>query len=87
MTTKDKAIYTPDHKSQMNDNPKKLSGLLPRGSIQRIAEQLGLTKQAVSDAIRRERPGHPAVIEAVRIARECGSLTAAQDLASLLPAA
>jgi predicted transcriptional regulator len=55
--------------------------LLPHGSIQKIATQLGIGKQAVSKALRKQRPGHPAVVEALRMAKESGSFEAAQDLA------
>ena len=62
---------------------KKLADLLPRGTMQRIANQLGIKKQAVSAAIKKSKPGHPAVVEAMRIAREVGALETARDLASL----
>ncbi|MBO3273195.1 hypothetical protein [Hymenobacter defluvii] len=62
---------------------KKLADLLPRGAMQRIADQLGIRKQAVSAAIKKSKPGHPAVVEAMRIARETGALETAKDLASL----
>jgi len=67
---------------------KSLAELLPYGAIQRIADKLGIGKQAVSKALRKQRPGHPAVVEALRIATESGALAAAQTLQSLneLPA-
>ena len=52
-----------------------ISRLLPYGSITDIAQQLGLSTSATSQAIRRGNPGHPAVQEAVR--RTQGSLTSA----------
>jgi hypothetical protein len=68
--------------------PKSLAELLPHGSIQLIANNLGLGKQAVSKALRRQRPGHPAVLEALRMAKESGAFEAAQDLALVIkPAA
>ncbi|MBW3128861.1 hypothetical protein [Hymenobacter profundi] len=63
--------------------PLTLADLLPRGSQQKIAERLGIKKQAVSAAIKKCKPGNAVVIEALRIARECGALDAAQDLAKL----
>jgi hypothetical protein len=60
---------------------KSLSELLPHGSIQLIANKLGIGKQAVSKALRRQRPGHPAVLEALRMAKASGAFDAAQDLA------
>lgn len=51
-----------------------IAELLPHGSIQLIASKLGIGKQAVSKALRRQRPGHPAVQEAMRMAQESGAL-------------
>jgi len=60
-----------------------LAALLPHGSIQKIADTLGIGKQAVSKALRKQRPGHPAVVEALRLAHESGAFEAARDLATL----
>jgi hypothetical protein len=65
--------------------PTALVDLLPHGSIQLIAHKLGIGKQAVSKALRKQRPGHPAVVEALRMARASGALDAAQELRNLLP--
>lgn len=54
--------------------PSPIAELLQHGDIQRIATKLGLGKQAVSKALRRQRPGHPAVQEAMRMAYESGAL-------------
>jgi DNA-binding transcriptional regulator LsrR (DeoR family) len=62
---------------------KNLKALLQRGDQKTIAERLNLSKQTVSDALNEGRPGHPVVIEALRMARESGALAAAQDLATL----
>ena len=68
--------------------PTSLAELLPHGSIQQIANKLGIGKQAVSKALRRQRPGHPAVREALRMAHDSGAFEAATDLATLIkPAA
>jgi hypothetical protein len=64
--------------------PKSIAELLPHGSIQLIANKLGLGKQAVSKALRRQRPGHPAVLEALRMAHDSGAFEAARDLHELL---
>lgn len=65
--------------------PKSIAELLPHGSIQLIANKLGLGKQAVSKALRKQRPGHPAVVEALRMAHESGAFEAARDLRNLVP--
>lgn len=71
----------------MQERAQKLSDLLPYGSQNQIAEKLGMSRQAVGDALRRCKPGNRVVIEALRIARECGALDAAKDLLSLSTAA
>jgi hypothetical protein len=53
------------------------------GGVKAIAEKLGISQGATSAALRRGRPGHPAVVEALRVAKENGSLEAAQTLATL----
>jgi len=60
-----------------------LAKLLPHGSIQLIANKLGIGKQAVSKALRRQRPGHPAVQEALRMAEESGALRVAQQIQTI----
>jgi predicted transcriptional regulator len=69
----------------MQASPRKLSELLPHGAQQKIATELGITRAAVGDALRRGKPGNPAVIMALRMARESGALTTAQDIDSLTP--
>ncbi len=64
-----------------------LSKLLPYGGLSTIAKKLGMTRQGVSDALKKARPGNRVVQEALRMAKESGSLEAAQDLATLKPAA
>ena len=64
-----------------------LRRLLPHGGLSVIAKSLGITRQAVSDALKTGRPGNRVVVEALRMAKESGSLEAAQDLATLNPAA
>lgn len=60
-----------------------ISSLLSYGDVGTIASRLGLSIGATSSAIKRGNPGHPAVREALRIAKESGALEAAQTLASL----
>lgn len=62
---------------------KKLADILPHGSMRQIADELSISKQAVSAAIKAEKPSHPAVVIALRICREAGTLAAAQDLSML----
>ena len=57
--------------------------LLPHGSMGEIAQQLGITKQAVSLALKAGKPGHPAVRLALTMAEASGALAAAQQLAKL----
>ena len=60
-----------------------LAQLLPHGAQVEIAKKLGISRQAVGLALSKAKPGHPAVVEALRIARETGALGAAQDMATL----
>jgi hypothetical protein len=61
----------------------RISNLLTQGDIALIAQKLGLSPAATSAALRRERPGHPAVQEALRMAKENGGIDTAQTLAAL----
>jgi len=67
----------------MQDKAQRLADLLPYGAQSQIAKKFGLSRSAVQQAIRAERPGNAVVIEAMRIAREVGALDTARDLASL----
>jgi DNA-binding transcriptional LysR family regulator len=60
-----------------------LKQLLPHGAITAIAKKLGIRQPSVSEALRRGRPSHPAVQEALKIAKESGGLEAQQTLNSL----
>jgi len=60
-----------------------LSQLIGYGGVKAIAEQLNLLPGTVSAALRRGSPGHPAVREALKRAKESGSIEAAQVLATL----
>lgn len=53
------------------------------GGVKAIAEKLGISQGATSAALKRGRPGNPAVVEALRLAKENGGLEAAQTLATL----
>lgn len=60
-----------------------ISSLIGYGGVNTIAKKLGLSPGATSAALRRGNPGHPAVKEAVRMAKDNGGLEAAQALATL----
>ena len=64
-----------------------LKRLLPHGSSVAIAKKLGISTAAVSQALREGRPNSRVVQEALRMAKDSGSLEAAQTLASLPNAA
>lgn len=61
----------------------RISSLLSQGDVNIIARKLALSPGAVSAALRRGNPGHPAVQEAVRMAKESGAVSTAQTLAAL----
>jgi predicted transcriptional regulator len=63
--------------------PNPLTALLPHGKIKEMADEAGVTVQAVSNALRKAKPTNRFVQQALRIAKECGSLEAAQTLASI----
>lgn len=60
-----------------------IAQLLPRGAVRDIAKQLGLSPSTTSTAIRRGRPSHPAVQEAVRRIEASGVIATAEKLATL----
>jgi predicted transcriptional regulator len=62
---------------------KKLKELLKHGAQKSIAAKLNLSRQAVSMALNEGRPNHPAVVEAVRMVQESGSLDAARVIEEL----
>lgn len=64
-----------------------LGSLLAPGDVGSIAKELGLSQSAVSLALKRAQPGHPAVRAALKLAEESGALAAAQQLAKLTPVA
>ncbi|RZJ86275.1 MAG: hypothetical protein EOO60_13645 [Hymenobacter sp.] len=69
------------------DTKNNISNLLAPGDVGTIAKKLGISVCATSAAIRRARPGNPAVREALRMAEASGALAAAQQLAKLIPVA
>jgi len=69
--------------SETNFTPTDLRALLPRGAMVAIARTLCLSHVAVSRALRRAKPTHPAVAEAVRLIKEAGSQTVRHDLEQL----
>lgn len=67
----------------MNQDGCNLKHLLPHGAMSAIAVKMGTSNAAVSQALKRGRPGNRIVQEAVRWARESGALATAQALASI----
>jgi hypothetical protein len=67
----------------MNQEAPNLKHLLPYGAMAAIAVKMGTSNAAVSQALKRGRPGNRIVQEAVRWAKESGALATAQALASL----
>jgi hypothetical protein len=60
-----------------------LTRLLPHGAIKQIADKLGVSSSAAAAAIRKGKPSHPAVAEAVRMVQESGVL-AIRDAVAVL---
>jgi DNA-binding Lrp family transcriptional regulator len=60
-----------------------IAQLLPQGAVRDIAKHLGLSPSTTSTAIRKGRPSHPAVREALRRIEESGVITIAEKLAAL----
>lgn len=60
-----------------------LAQLLPRGAMKQIAAQLGISCAAVTAAIRKGAPTHPAVAQAVRIVQESGVIATRDAVAEL----
>jgi hypothetical protein len=71
----------------MEANTRNLKRLLPHGSLGVIAKKIGISAAAVGQALKDGRPGHKAVQEALRMARESGALETAHELAELIPVA
>ena len=63
--------------------PADLRLLLPHGAIAGIARSLKMSHAAVSKALLKARPAHPAVAEAVRLIKEAGSQQVREDLTHL----
>jgi len=72
----------------VEDLSKRLDSLLPHGAKRRIANQIGRSEQSVGRALKRavEKPGHPAVIAAVKIIEDSGAVAASLILAGLTTA-
>lgn len=60
-----------------------IASLLPQGAVRDIAKQLGISPGTTSTAIRRGRPSHPAVQEAIRRIEASGVVATAEKIASL----
>ena len=57
--------------------------LLPRDIIKRIVDKLGMSPHTVTAAIRKGKPTHPAVVEAVRMVQE-SDVIAIRDAVAVL---
>jgi len=69
--------------SIMQANATDIRHLLPRGSMQAIAQKLGISRQAVSQAMKIAKPNNPAVQEATKIVGKAGTLDTARILAAI----
>ncbi len=67
----------------MEPKTENIKRLLPHGSIKTIADKLGISDPAVSQALRGGKPGNRVVQEALRMAKESGGFEAAQTLQAL----
>ena len=56
--------------------------IVPHGGMTLIAQKLGITRQAVSQALKVARPGNPIIQEAIKMAQESGTVDAARILAT-----
>ena len=64
-----------------------ITPFVPHGGMTQIANKLGMSLQAVSQALKNGRPGNRAVQEALRMAKDSGAIEAAQTLATIPNAA
>ena len=76
MTTEMQTIET-------NFSPADLRHLLPHEAISSIARQLDMSHAAVSKALQRGRPSHPAEAKAVRLIKAAGSQHVQHELNQL----
>jgi predicted DNA-binding protein YlxM (UPF0122 family) len=65
----------------MQANETDIRHLLPHGSMQAIAHKLGISRQAVSQAMKAAKPNSPAVQEAIKIVERAGTMGTARILA------
>lgn len=57
--------------------------IVPHGGMTLIAQKLGITRQAVSQALKAAKPGNPIVQEAIKMAQESGTVDTAKVLAAI----
>ena len=65
---------------ETKSTPPDLWALLPHGAISDIARSLHISHAAVSKALQKGKPAHPAVAEAVRLIKKAGSQVVQEDL-------
>ncbi|GGF22500.1 hypothetical protein GCM10011383_37660 [Hymenobacter cavernae] len=68
----------------IQENDKQLQRLLPHGSVNKIANSLGISRQGVYSALRSAKPNNRVVIEAVRIIKEAGTADVQRELTEML---
>ncbi|MFD1873878.1 hypothetical protein [Hymenobacter bucti] len=71
----------------MKTEGQNIRALVPHGGVKKIAQELGITQQAVSLALKAGKPSHPAVRLALSKAKDSGTIEAAQTLATIPQAA
>jgi len=70
-------------KSFSPPSPPDLKSLLPRGAINQLSTELGISVKSVQVALRAGKPGHPVVQRAIQMAIKSGAFATAQALARL----
>ncbi|WP_223648928.1 hypothetical protein [Hymenobacter psoromatis] len=67
----------------MKVNTANIRHIVPHGGMTLIAQKLGITRQAVSQALKAAKPSNPIVQEAIKMAQESGAVDTARILASI----
>ena len=57
--------------------------IVPRGGMTLIAQKLGVSRQAVSQALKAAKPSNTIVQEAIKMAQESGTVDTARVLATI----
>lgn len=56
---------------------------IPHGGMTLIAQKLGISRQAVSQALKAAKPSNPIVQEAIKMAQDSGTVDTARVLAAI----